>query len=105
MEKVLYFLSNYNAQIIQAGFAVVFVLIIIYVYRAFFMAGSLSGDAADVVHSPAIEQKLNQILEIQRSKSGAAAPSGGASAPGSGSPRGQNPEEEIDNARPSSKAP
>ncbi len=104
MEKVLYFLSNYNAQIIQAGFAVVFLLIIIYVYRAFFMAGSLSGETADVAHSPAIEQKLNQILEIQRSKSGAVAPSssgavapsGGGSAPGTSSPRGQNAEEEID---------
>lgn len=96
MEKVLYFLSNYNAQIIQAGFAVVFLLIIIYVYRAFFMAGSLSGETADVAHSPAIEQKLNQILEIQRSKSGAVAPSGVGSAPGASSPRGQNAEEEID---------
>ncbi len=99
MEKVLYFLSNYNAQIIQAGFAVVFLLIIVYVYRAFFMAGSLSGDMADVAHSPAIEQKLNQILEIQRSKSGSSASASAASsktAAGSGSALNQNAEEEID---------
>lgn len=99
MEKVLYFLSNYNAQIIQAGFAIVFLLIIVYVYRAFFMAGSLSGDVADVAHSPAIEQKLNQILEIQRTKSGHS-PSAGTTADGTstglGSARGQNTEVEID---------
>lgn len=72
MEKVLHFLSYYNTQIIQSGFAIVFLLIIIYVYRAFFMA-STGAEDAETTSTSGLEQKLNQILEQQRIKPGATA--------------------------------
>ena len=91
MEKAIYFLAAYNPQIIQAGFAVVLLLIIVYVYRVFFMATDSTVDSADFNHSPAIEQKLNQILEQQKSKS-----TGGAATNSTSTARSHNAEEEID---------
>ena len=91
MEKAIYFLATYNPQIIQTGFAVVLLLIIVYVYRAFFMATDSTRESAELTHSPAIEQKLNQILEQQKSKN-----SGSAASSASTAARSQNAEEEID---------
>ncbi len=95
MEKVLYFVSNYNAQIIQVGFAIVFILIIAYVYRSFFMSGGIGGDSVDMAHSPVIEQKLNQILEIQKLRVPASGSHAGT-AGDSGDAQASHTEEEID---------
>lgn len=67
MEKTLNFIATYNTQLIKAGFGIVFLLLIIYVYRLFFMASTSSGPEASV-NTDAIEQKLNQILETQKVK-------------------------------------
>lgn len=70
MDKALQFLATYNTQIIKGGFAIIFLLLIIYVYRMFFVvtpASSADGSASN----DALEQKLNQLLENQKNKSAA----------------------------------
>lgn len=70
MEKALQFLATYNTQIIKGGFAIIFLLLIIYVYRMFFVvtpASSVEGSATN----DALEQKLNQLLENQKNKAAA----------------------------------
>ncbi|MBC7466182.1 MAG: hypothetical protein H7256_09325 [Bdellovibrio sp.] len=74
MEKALQFLATYNTQIIKGGFAIIFLLLIIYVYRMFFVVTpASSGDGSAT--NDALEQKLNQLLENQKNKS---APAGEA---------------------------
>ncbi|OFZ31316.1 MAG: hypothetical protein A2622_01630 [Bdellovibrionales bacterium RIFCSPHIGHO2_01_FULL_40_29] len=91
MENALQFLDHYNPQIIQTGFAIVFLLIIVYVYRLFFMAGGADVETTDLSHSPAIEQKLNQILEQQKIRS-----TTGATSAVSSVDRSDSADEEID---------
>lgn len=72
MEKTLHFIASYNSQIIQVGFGIVFLLIIIYVYRLFFMSGELNSGAALGSNTEAIEEKLNIIIDQQKNKVAAA---------------------------------
>jgi len=66
MENVLQFIANYNTQIIKGGFAIVFLLLIIYVYRLFFVASATAPEGS--LNTDALEQKLNQLLENQKTK-------------------------------------
>lgn len=65
MEKALQFIALYNTHLIKAGFAIVFLLLIIYVYRMFFVV-STSGADDSAGTNEALEQKLNQLLENQK---------------------------------------
>lgn len=69
-----------------------FLLIIVYVYRAFFMAGSQNEESADTNSSAGLEQKLNQILEQQKSRTSVAA----NSASGNSSAKNAISEQEVD---------
>lgn len=60
-------MATYNAQIIQAGFGIVFLLIIVYVYRLFFMVQT-SEPTSVGGHSDVLEEKLNLILDQQRQR-------------------------------------
>jgi DNA repair exonuclease SbcCD ATPase subunit len=72
MENVLQFIATYNTQLIKAGFGIVFLLLIVYVYRLFFVTSAATTGGA--VGSDAIEQKINQLLENHKLKSGSASP-------------------------------
>ena len=68
MEKTLHFIASYNSQIIQVGFGIVFLLIIIYVYRLFFMSEDSKSGLELSSNSEAIEEKLNFIINQQKNK-------------------------------------
>ena len=68
MEKTLHFIASYNSQIIQAGFGIVFLLIIIYVYRLFFMSSQTDSGSGASPSIAAIDEKLNIIIDQQKNK-------------------------------------
>lgn len=67
MENALQFLMTYNIQIIKGVIGIVFLALIIYVYRMFFLA-SASGASEAAINTDAIEQKLNQLIETQKNR-------------------------------------
>ncbi len=68
MEKTLHFIALYNAEIIQGGFGIVFLLIIIYVYRLFFMANVSDSAGAGSINTEVLEEKLNIIIDQQKQR-------------------------------------
>lgn len=90
MEKTLHFIALYNSQIIQVGFGIVFLLIVVYVYRIFFMSNVTEGRGADHFNTEVLEEKLNIIIDQQKQRSAVA--TGSAPAPRS-SEEGASPEE------------
>ena len=90
MEKTLHFIALYNSQIIQVGFGVVFLLIVVYVYRIFFMSNVTDGGATESFNTEVLEEKLNIIIDQQKQRS--VAPTGSASA-ARNTEEGASPEE------------
>ncbi len=68
MNEIMNWITQYNSLIIQIGFTIVLILIVVYVYRLFF-----SPTVADTIAQEAnlelseVSQKLNQILNQQNS--------------------------------------
>lgn len=68
MEKTLHFIAYYNSQIIQVGFGIVFLLIVVYVYRLFFMPHVAELSSNENLNIEIIEKKLNIIIDQQKHK-------------------------------------
>lgn len=90
MEKTLHFIALYNSQIIQVGFGIVLLLIVVYVYRLFFMSNVTDTGSNESFNTEVIEEKLNIIIDQQKQRPA----SGVAASPGPrSSDEGATPEE------------
>lgn len=68
MEKTLHFIALYNTQIIQVGFGIVLLLIVVYVYRIFFMSNVIDAGGTENFNAEVIEEKLNIIIDQQKQR-------------------------------------
>jgi regulator of replication initiation timing len=72
MNEIMNWVTHYNALIIQIGFTIVLLLIIVYVYRIFFSASRNQSDSDSIGGSAElteVNKKLNQLLQQQPLKS------------------------------------
>ncbi|MFZ3230641.1 MAG: hypothetical protein WA160_10590 [Pseudobdellovibrio sp.] len=68
MEKALIFLIEHNILVVKSIFAIIFLGIIVYMYRQFYINTSASGANGEAIGNEEIDKKLNQILENQKKK-------------------------------------
>lgn len=68
MNEMISWVAQHNTLVIQVAFSIVLLLILIYVYRLFFVSsGSSSGSIESSAELGELNQKLSQLLEQQKS--------------------------------------
>lgn len=66
MNEIINWIAQYNTLVIQVAFSIVLLLILIYVYRLFFVNSGSSGSIESSTELGELNQKLAQLLEGQK---------------------------------------
>lgn len=66
MTQVMNFITQYNALIIQIIFSVVLILVLVYIYRTFFLTPSATGSIESDAELGEVNKKLNILLQQQK---------------------------------------